>query len=250
MTDNTNAHLPRNLEQAKKRAYTIKERLGELGHTVGLSHVFEVLAVACGMRNWNTYQNALKSAAGWGDEPSTASLPAGQATRTHFMTADGKLWPVPNPPKSVELIFAPPGRGRAGRAPMSNVLDHLSEIELICEGQKSNYHDVNWDQKDAEFCLHTIKGYVTSISSMLRSLKAYKPVSWTPVKRPPTAGGPYVVGGYLTDGSLRYFAWAFASLTLTANGPEWRHWDKARDHIPIEYWAELPAHPEYNDNED
>jgi hypothetical protein len=67
MTENTNAHLPRNLEQAKKRAYAIKDRLNDLGHSVGLSHVFEALALACGMRNWNTFQNALKSAAEWDD---------------------------------------------------------------------------------------------------------------------------------------------------------------------------------------
>jgi hypothetical protein len=148
------------------------------------------------------------------------------------------------------LIFAPPGRGRSGHASLADVAKHLNEIGLICDGEKSAYHDVNWDQKDAEFCLHTIKGHVTAISSMLESLSALKPVRWTPVKRPPTAGGPYVVGGYLMDGSTRYFAWAFASLTLTVNGPEWRHWDKVRNHIPIEYWAEMPAHPENDKNKD
>ncbi|TLX16388.1 hypothetical protein [Rhizobium sp. MHM7A] len=252
MTENTNAHLPRNLEQAKKRAYSIKERLGELGHTVGLSHVFEVLAVACGMRNWNTYQNTLKSGADWNDEP-TASTPPTAIPHdlTQFRTTDGKVWPAPVPPKTVEWNFATPGRARNRHVPASlgDVMTHLNEIQLICDGEKSTHHDVNWDQKDAEFCLHTIKGHIATIVRLLDDWTVKEPV-WTPVKRPPTAGGPYVVGGYITNGSLRSFHWAFASLTLTVDGPEWRHWDKARNHIPIEFWTELPAHPEHYQNKE
>lgn len=247
MTENTNAHLPRNLEQAKKRAYSIKERLGELGHTVGLSHVFEVLSVACGMRNWNTYQNALKSGADLNDAPaSEAPHCATPNNLTQFRTPDGKLWPAPVPapvPLTFNhLKFAPPGRGRAYRVPVSiaDAIDHLDEIQLICEGEHSSHHDVNWGQKDAEACLHAIQGHV---KNLIRILENGEP-SWTPVKFPPASGGPYVVGGYITNGSLRSFNWAFASLTWTVEGPDWRHWDKARNHIPIEFWTELPAHPE------
>jgi len=251
MTENINANLPRNLEQAKKRAYSIKERLGELGHTVGLSHVFEVLATACGMRNWNTYQNALKSGADWNDEPATAApQTVAPYDLTQFRTPDGKLRRAPAPQKTIEWNLAAPGSGRNRHVPASlgDVMAHLNEIRLICDGERSGHHDVDWDQKDAEFCLHTIKGHITTITRILDNWTVKEPV-WTPIKRPPAIGGPYVVGGYVTNGELTSFNWAFASLTWTVDGPDWRHWDKARNHIPIEYWTELPDQPKFQNTE-
>lgn len=69
-------------------------------------------------------------------------------------------------------------------------------------------------------------------------------VRWTHVKQSPIAGGLYLVGGYVFDGTLRYFARTFASYRATTEGPEWSH-KRHEDHrIPIEYWCEMPAHPE------
>lgn len=245
MTENINAHLPRNLEQAKKRAYAIKDRLSDLGHSVGLSHVFEALALACGMRNWNTFQNALKSGADWDDDQKAETTPPSVThDLSQFRTPDDKLWPAPYPPKHVDFNFAPPGRGRAYRVPTSVVdaVSHLDEIRLICEGGHSARHDVNWDQKDAEECLHAIQGHVKTI---VRILEDATP-AWRPIKLTPASGGPYVIGGYVNDGTLSSFQWAFASLTLTVDGPEWRHLDQSRAHIPIEYWTDMPAHPKRN----
>jgi hypothetical protein len=117
----------------------------------------------------------------------------------------------------------------------------LDEIQVICEGGHSFHHDVNWDQKDAEECLRVIQGHVKSVVRILADVAP----SWTHVKSPPMSGGPYVVGGYVNDGTLTSFQWAFASLTLTTDGPEWRHWDQSRAHVPIEYWTDMPVHPKH-----
>jgi hypothetical protein len=48
MTTLGNEKLHADAESAKRRAYTIKDRLSELGHKVPLTHAYEILASSCG----------------------------------------------------------------------------------------------------------------------------------------------------------------------------------------------------------
>lgn len=47
-------------ERVNKSAYSIKERLTELGHKIPLTHVYEILATSAGFRNWSTMKAKLK----------------------------------------------------------------------------------------------------------------------------------------------------------------------------------------------
>lgn len=69
-------------------------------------------------------------------------------------------------------------------------------------------------------------------------------VAWTHVKNPPAVGGHYAVGGYVTTSLGRGFERAYATCIKTLDGPEWSHCDPQKAHIPIEYWYDLPSHPE------
>lgn len=69
--------------------------------------------------------------------------------------------------------------------------------------------------------------------------------TWTHVKTPPECGGTYVIGGYVTRGPLRTFERTFAFYRKTLDGPEWRHVIGEFSHIPIEYWFQMPPHPEH-----
>lgn len=70
---------------------------------------------------------------------------------------------------------------------------------------------------------------------------------WTHVNEPPATGGHYAVGGYVTGTLGRWFERAFATCIKTLDGPEWSHCDPDKAYVPIEYWYDLPGHPEAAD---
>lgn len=69
-------------------------------------------------------------------------------------------------------------------------------------------------------------------------------VQWTHVNTPPKVGGTYVVGGYVS-GPPRHFEVTFATCILTLDGPSWSHRLTGNVKVPIEYWVDLPPHPEW-----
>lgn len=59
----SNPSLPHTIDQAKKRAYAIKERMTALGSSAPLTHVYELMAAAFGHRNWATMKASMSSKA-------------------------------------------------------------------------------------------------------------------------------------------------------------------------------------------
>ncbi len=51
-------------DQAKQRAYAIKDRLKQLGNSISLTHAYELLAASSGYRNWPTMKAALQDRRG------------------------------------------------------------------------------------------------------------------------------------------------------------------------------------------
>lgn len=209
MTDNQFS-IPASLEQAKKRAYAMQERLGNLGQKVSLSLVYEAMASAFGVRNWPTLQKMLQA------KPSA---------RVANPDDEQPYWEMPH------LI--------------SGVRQHLDEIRAICHGKHSDYHHTNWnDETDAEFKLATIEAHVQLAEAFLSDPR-FAMRSWKLLRHVPKEEGIYVIGGYTDDSDPSSFQSAFASLTLTKDGPRWRHCDNSQLHIPIEFWTALPPNPKY-----
>lgn len=52
---NANTHM----ESARRRAYALRSRIGELGYDVSMSHTYEIMATASGHRNWPTMKARL-----------------------------------------------------------------------------------------------------------------------------------------------------------------------------------------------
>lgn len=111
MTDLGDENLHDN-EAAKRRASNMKARLKELGHDIPLSHVYEVLAAACGHRNWPTMKAALSSSTGM-SSAITSTSEEFTPTRPAFVNDNGDPWKIP-PQKGwgFELVYAPPGCGK------------------------------------------------------------------------------------------------------------------------------------------
>lgn len=116
----------RDNETAKKRARSMKARLGELGHQVPLTHVYEILSTSCGHRNWPTMKAALSSS------PTSQTLDQSSARRPVFVLQDGSEWKN-LPAKGIELIYGPPG---TGKTTISNAMA-LSFIENSLGGSSS-----------------------------------------------------------------------------------------------------------------
>jgi intracellular multiplication protein IcmB len=141
-------------ESVKRRAYAIKERMNELGHKVPLTHAYEIVATTCGYRNWPTMKAALSS--------STAASPSADMPRpdqylatvgqSEFRLADGT--PISyrsllsSKPGAVELVYAPPGKGKSfllnamniatvNDSVGSDVWDALPEIGIVDIGRSS-----------------------------------------------------------------------------------------------------------------
>jgi hypothetical protein len=62
----------------------------------------------------------------------------------------------------------------------------------------------------------------------------------------PKVGGTYLVGAYdETMGFPRSFVRFWASFFLLDTGPEWQIRDAEHEHRVVEYWIDLPPHPEH-----
>jgi hypothetical protein len=65
-------------------------------------------------------------------------------------------------------------------------------------------------------------------------------------ERLPRVGGTYLVGAYDDTMNLpRTFVRFWASLFLFETGPEWQIRDAEHEHRTVEYWIDLPPHPEH-----
>jgi hypothetical protein len=65
-------------------------------------------------------------------------------------------------------------------------------------------------------------------------------------ERLPTVGGTYLVGAYDDTTPLpRTFVRFWASFFLFDAGPEWQILDAEHEHRTVEYWIDLPPHPEH-----
>jgi intracellular multiplication protein IcmB len=149
MTNLGNETLCADEESVKRRAYAVKERMKELGHKVPLTHAYEIVATTCGYRNWPTMKAALSSSTA--PSPSADRYLAGVGQST-FLLADGT--PIPyrsllsSKPGAVELVYAPPGKGKSFLLNAMNVAtvndcvgadvwDELPEIGIVDIGPSS-----------------------------------------------------------------------------------------------------------------
>jgi hypothetical protein len=270
-------------DQAKQRAYAIKERMTQLGNPISMTQAYEILATSSGYRNWPTMKGSLETGKSvqvppstpWGGEPQPPSLSEliesireqpHQVERTY--KAIRSEFPV-----SIERIsrlaasihpvadgfFRQTGNRDAGNSKGGSPFQadklikdaglELLQIFQICNGDYSDHHDIEWSHQEDEKRFDAITSHAINLKAILSKLDmpVFQPRRWHHVRTPPPAGGTYVVGGYLQHGSMpRHFEWAFASVALTVNGPEWRHRDERHKHVPIEYWTELGSHPEHS----
>jgi hypothetical protein len=94
----------------------MRARLKDLGHDIPLTHAYEMLATSCGFRNWPTMKASLSASTAYTDlgSPHDISVTAGRAV---FLNDDGKPWELPESEDwGFELIFGPPGKGKASFA--------------------------------------------------------------------------------------------------------------------------------------
>ncbi|MCV9964993.1 hypothetical protein OIU34_24155 [Pararhizobium sp. BT-229] len=168
MTNLGNENLRADDETTKRRAYSIKERLQELGHKVPLTHAYEILATSCGFRNWPTMKAALESSTTasswqWEDLPQTGAPPSpnnpplpgrylATVGQSEFRLADGTEVSyrsiLSSGPGAAELVYAPPGCGKSFLLNALNVAavnenvafkgwDGLPEIGIVDIGPSS-----------------------------------------------------------------------------------------------------------------
>jgi intracellular multiplication protein IcmB len=125
---------PRDNDTAKRRAQAMRARLKDLGHDIPLTHAYEMLATSCGFRNWPTMKASLSASTAYTDlgSPHDISVTAGRAV---FLNDDGKPWELPESEDwGFELIFGPPGKGKASFA---QALD-LQRLEQHLEYSRSS----------------------------------------------------------------------------------------------------------------
>jgi intracellular multiplication protein IcmB len=116
--------------QAKQRAQAIKARMADLGHTIPLTHAYEIMATSYGHRNWPTMKATLKASVAV--VPDKASVPLDAITRGLInelsVTFEGYPAAVQRMTSSkggkVELIVGPPGKGK------TTLLDALNIVEF------------------------------------------------------------------------------------------------------------------------
>lgn len=110
MTTLGNENLCADSDTAKRRAYLIKSRMDELGHKLPLTHAYEVLAAACGYRNWPTMRAQFEFAAS--KTPCEArKLPE---TVAYSFGGDGENAPALLRSEAlIDILYAPPGYGKS-----------------------------------------------------------------------------------------------------------------------------------------
>lgn len=110
MTTLGNENLCADSETAKRRAYLIKSRMDELGHTLPLTHAYEVLAASCGYRNWPTMKAQFEFAANKAlGEP--RKLP--DIVAYSFGSDGGHADPTFGDDALIDILYAPPGYGKS-----------------------------------------------------------------------------------------------------------------------------------------
>jgi intracellular multiplication protein IcmB len=112
MTNLGNENL-RDGETVKKRAQAIKARLKDLGHEIPLTHAYEALATACGVRNWPTLKAQLDSSTSVGSSGESSREREDFSTAA-FFDADGQRWSgyLEKQPVGYEFVYGPPGKGK------------------------------------------------------------------------------------------------------------------------------------------
>lgn len=154
MTNLGNENLCADEESVKRRAYAIKERMKELGHKVPLTHAYEIVATTLGYRNWPTMKAALSSSTA---APPSADIPnpdryLATVGQSEFRLADGTAISyhslLSSRSGAVELVYAPPGKGKSFLLNAMNVAtvndsvgldvwDELPEIGIVDIGRSS-----------------------------------------------------------------------------------------------------------------
>jgi hypothetical protein len=248
-------------DQAKKRAYAIKERMEQLGNPISMTQAYEVLATSAGHRNWPTMKTTLSASAAIVPTASTSERDDGLGTsETQHRIIDtlrdrGLIESNANrhmlPEAVTTSLVAGPKSGTPFQADklFKDADIALLQIFQICNGDYSDYDNIEWSHKEDEKRYDALTSYAIKLKAILQRLEmpVFQPRRWHHVRTSPPAGGTYVIGGYLQHGSMpRHFEWAFASFRVTVDGPEWSHKDDRRKHVPIEYWTELGAHPEHS----
>lgn len=281
MTVNTPALT---LDQAKQRAYALKSRMTELGNTVSMAHAYELVATSCGYRNWPTMKAALVSTVPKpGEVPPTITREYGEIDRlvsevrerAHDVDKSGYLLADHFPAIQLQIssitraldALADKLRGRAhvdiypvlkSTKPLvaDKLLDDaelaLLQIFQICNGDYSDYENVEWSHKEDGQRFEALTRHAISLKVHLQKLRMplFQPRRWHPRGNLPTTGGLYVVGGYVQHLDMPpTFEIAFASFRMTVDGAEWVHQDDRKKQLPIEYWTELGPHPSHPESE-
>jgi hypothetical protein len=234
----------------------------QLGNSVSMTQAYEILATSSGHRNWATMKAALDATPAAPDgsvdllkvrtglgTPKNRKAIVDNLVAIGLLAEDqhGKMHHVkhdhPVAIKAVEKSGTPFEADKL----LKDADLALMQIFQICNGDYSDYHDIKWSHQDDEKRYEALTSHAIKLKAILSKLDmpVFQPRRWHHVRTPPPAGGTYVIGGYVQNGSLpRHFERTFASVILTVDGPEWRHRDDRYHHIPIEYWTELGAHPE------
>ncbi len=104
MTNLGNENLCADIEQAKRRAKSIKARMKELGYEMPLTHAYEALASSCGFRNWPTMKAQFATSSGVAGsflDDLDVKL-TGHENSIMKLTAEGHA----------TLVYGPPGKGK------------------------------------------------------------------------------------------------------------------------------------------